>query len=303
MALFSNSSVLSDFIERAYEALLKNRIEVIPESFKEIDYGISFKVVVNSEKKETSVAVYHTEKKGFSFVTKNSDIRSILNGLLTSTGIAGSDEAGKGDFFGPLVVCSFVMGQQEESLLKLNIKDSKKLKNDEVLRIYSVIALEYPSSFSVVRIMPERYNSFYEDLSKNGKNLNSMLGWAHSKAISGLIEKRGDVKKIIVDRFTENTSINGMISNASKGVPVEFFVRAEQNPVVAAASIIARAVYLKSLEQISETVLEGRFKLISGSGAPADSLLSIIKDNFGVDILSKVCKKHFANFQKTEQIF
>lgn len=300
MALFSSNTVLSEFVERAYVALLQSNITVIPESFKEIGYGISFKVMVKDDKSATSIAVYHTPKKGFSFVTKNSQIRSILNMLLTSTGIAGSDEAGKGDFFGPLVVCSFVLGEKETALLKLNVKDSKKLKNDEILSIYERISSEYPSAFSVVRIMPERYNSFYEDLASNGKNLTYMLGWAHSKAIAELVEKRDDIKRIIVDKFTESQSTNGMISSSAKGIPVEFFVRAEQNPAVALASIVARAVYLNSLKHISNTVLETKFQLISGSGEQSDNLLAEIVKEFGTEIAQKVCKKHFANFQKTQ---
>ncbi|HNW16402.1 MAG TPA: ribonuclease HIII [bacterium] len=303
MVLFSNNVALSEFVERAYAALLTRKFSVIPESFKEIDYGISFKLDCAEEKKSISVSIYHTEKKGFSFVTKNPDVRSILNSLLTSTGVAGSDEAGKGDLFGPLVVCSFLLGEKENELLKLNIKDSKKLKNHEIVDIYRHISKEHPSSFSLVRIMPERYNSFYKDLAGKGRNLNYMLAWAHSKALSGLIEKRSDIKKIIVDRFTENPVVNKIITDAAGKIPVEFFVRAEQNPAVAAASIIARANYLISLKNISETVLLGKFELISGSGSGSDELLAKIIDEFGTDITDRICKTHFANLTKNLSVF
>lgn len=303
MVLFSNNAVLSEFVERAYAALLIRKFSVIPESFKEIDYGISFKLDSFEDKKPVSVSIYHTEKKGFSFVTKNPDVRSILNSLLTSTGVAGSDEAGKGDLFGPLVVCSFLLGEKENELLKLNIKDSKKLKNHEIIDIYRHISKEHPSSFSLVRIMPERYNSFYKDLAGKGRNLNYMLAWAHSKALSGLIEKRSDIKKIIVDRFTENPVVNKIITDAAGKIPVEFFVRAEQNPAVAAASIIARANYLISLKNISETVLLGKFELISGSGSGSDELLAKIIDEFGTDITDRICKTHFANLTKNLSVF
>lgn len=299
MAIFSSDKILSEFIEKAYASLLENKFTITPESFKEIDYGISFKVKVFNSNKDISIAVYRTEKKGFSFVTKDQNIRSLLNRLLTSTGIAGNDEAGKGDFFGPLVVCSFVLGNKETELLKMNIKDSKKLKQDEILKIYERVKSDFPSSFSTVRIMPERYNSFYNDLSEKGKNLNNMLAWAHSKALSGLVTKRDDIKKVIVDRFSENPAINGIIISGAGTVPVEFFVRAEQNPAVAVASILARAQYLISLRQLSETVLGNSFELISGSGAQADVLLSEITKKFGKEILNKLCKTHFANYTKT----
>lgn len=301
MAIYSSDTELSFFIEKAYGSILRYGFVVLPESFKEIAYGVSFKVET-APGKASSVAVYHTEKKGFSFVTKDEKIRYLLNMLLTDEGTAGSDEAGKGDFFGPLVVCCFVLGKKETSLLELGVKDSKKIDNAGVLSLYSTICEKFRDSFVTVRIMPERYNSFYDDLSKNGKNLNYMLAWAHSKAVFQLFEKRTDVKKLIVDRFSENSAVNGTIISAAGSVPVEFTVRAEQNPAVAIASIIARAEYLNSLKHLTSTVLQNKFELISGSGENSDTLLKNIRTEMGGDILKKVCKVHFANYNRQDQI-
>lgn len=296
MIIYSNDPVLSEFTEKAYSTFLAKGFIVNPESFKEIGYGVSFKVSEKVSKKEISIAIYHTEKKGFSFVTKDKNAQYILNMMLTSTGTAGSDEAGKGDFFGPLAVCCFVLGEKESDILKMGIKDSKKLNTRQILEIYDIIRKEFKDSYSVIKIMPERYNTFYSELSKNGKNLNFMLAWAHSKAVSILLEKRKDVAKLIVDRFSENPAINRMILSSAGTVPVEFVVRAEQNPAVAAASIIARAEYLHSLDHLSSTVLGGQFQLISGSGEQSDILLAGIRKNIGEDVLNKICKMHFANF-------
>lgn len=301
MVIYSSDTKLSFFIEQAYSSILRHGFIVLPESFKEIAYGVSFKVE-SAPGKTSTVAVYHTEKKGFSFVTKDEKIRYLLNMLLTAEGTAGSDEAGKGDFFGPLVVCCFILGKKELPLLELDVKDSKKLDNAGVLSLYSTIYEKFRGSFSTVRIMPERYNTFYDDLSKNGKNLNFMLSWAHSKAISLLFEKRSDAKKLIVDRFSENNAVNRMMISAAGSVPVEFMVRAEQNPAVAIASIIARAEYLNSLKYLTSTVLQNRFELISGSGENSDALLENIRREMGGDILKKVCKVHFANYHRHDQI-
>lgn len=301
MTIYSSDAELSSFIEKAYGSILRHGFIVIPESFREIAYGVSFKVEP-APGKTTAVSVYHTEKKGFSFVTKDEKIRYLLNMLLTDEGTAGSDEAGKGDFFGPLVVCCFLLGRKETALLELDIKDSKKIDAAGILSLYSAICEKFRDSFVTVKIMPERYNSFYDDLSKNGKNLNYMLAWAHSKAVSQLFEKRPDAKKLIVDRFSENIAVNGTISSAAGNVPVEFTVRAEQNPAVAIASIIARAEYLNSLKYLSSTVLQNRFELISGSGENSDTLLKNIRTEMGGDILKKVCKVHFANYHRHDQI-
>ncbi|MGI6393774.1 MAG: hypothetical protein ACOX2F_03415 [bacterium] len=295
--LFSNNKILSAFSEKIYAALLENKYEVLPESFKEINYGFTFKTLPPAAKKEISVAVYHTEKNGFSFVTKDANIRQILNLIISNPELAGSDEAGKGDLFGPLVVCAFVLGKGENEILKLNIKDSKKLKNEEILDIYEYINQKYPDSFSLVKIMPERYNTFYKDLSDKGKNLNHMLGWAHAKAISELLKKRAEISKIVVDKFTENRGINEKIASSASGIAVEFAVRAEQNIAVAAASIMARAHYLISLKYLSKTALLGKFELIPGSGDKSDELLSKIIDEFGIEVVAGICKTHFSNLK------
>jgi len=297
LSLFSDDIQLSGFIEKAYAGLLKAGFEVDSGNFKEIPYGIAFKIGsrTRKDKKETNVAVYHTEKKGFSIVTSDETVRSILLSMLSETGTLGSDEAGKGDVFGPLVVCSFVLGERESVLLKLDVKDSKRMKDKDILEIYEKIRTGFSDSFSLVRIMPERYNSFYENLTAQGKNLTHLLAWAHSKAVSNVVAKRNDVRRVLVDKFTDNSAANSLIAAASAGIPVDFQVRAEQNPAVALASVIARAGYLLSLRQISETTLENKFTLVPGSGTESDMLLEKIIEEFGLQIIDKIAKKHFAN--------
>jgi len=295
--LFSNDIALSAFVEKAYIRLLEAGYIVNSEYIKEIPYGVTLKTG-KSEDKLLSVAVYHTEKKGFSIVTTDSEIKSLLLSLITNVGTLGSDEAGKGDVFGPLVVCSFLLGKKEETLLKLGAKDSKRMKDEEILGIYEKINADFKGSFSMVRIMPERYNSFYQNLSEQGKNLTDLLAWAHSKAIANVVAKRDDITRVLVDKFTPSYSANSRIIAAAGKNPVDFQVRAEQDPAVAIASVIARAGYLISLNQISETVLENKFRLVPGSGPESDKLLEEIVSHFGKEILEKIAKTHFANCER-----
>ncbi len=297
MNLFSQDKALSDFVEKAYIKLLEASYTINSENIKEIPYGVTLKTG-KSEDKLVSVAIYHTEKKGFSLVTTDPEIKSLLLSLITNVGTLGSDEAGKGDVFGPLVVCSFLLGKKEESLLKLGAKDSKRMKDEEILDIYEKINADFRDSFSMVRIMPERYNSFYQSLSEQGKNLTDLLAWAHSKAIANVVAKRDDITRVLVDKFTPSYSANSRIIAAAGKNPVDFQVRAEQDPAVAIASVIARAGYLISLNQISETVLENKFKLVPRSGAESDKLLEEIVSHFGKDILEKIAKTHFANCER-----
>jgi ribonuclease HIII len=295
--LFSQDKALSDFVEKAYIRLLEASYTINSENIKEIPYGVTLKTG-KSEDKLVSVAIYHTEKKGFSVVTNDPEIKSLLLSLITNIGTLGSDEAGKGDVFGPLVVCSFLLGKKEEALMKLGAKDSKRMKNEEILDIYEKINADSRDSFSMVRIMPERYNSFYQNLSEQGKNLTDLLAWAHSKAIANVVAKRDDIKRVLVDKFTTSYSANARIIAAAGKNPVNFQVRAEQDPAVAIASVIARAGYLISLNQISETVLENKFRLVPGSGAESDKIMEEVVAHFGKEILEKIAKIHFANCER-----
>lgn len=300
MGLYSKDEKLSGFVEKAYEKLLSSDFEVDSGTFKESEYGVSFKALRKGGKaaKPVNIAVYHTERKGFSVVTADAEIHALLLSLLSETGTLGSDEAGKGDVLGPLVVCAFLLGEKEGELLKLGVKDSKRMKNEEILDVYKKIQTDFPDSFSLVRIMPERYNSFYRSLAEQGRNLTHLLAWAHSKAVANVVSKRSGITQILIDKFTDNTAANSLIVSAANGIPVKFQIRAEQDPAVALASIAARAGYLLSLDQISGTVLENKFRLIPGSGAESDKLLEEIVAEYGIGILDRIAKTHFANCEK-----
>lgn len=296
--IYSKDNILDEFVEKAYCELVKKGFIPIPESFSEISYGVSFKVNSYGKKPET-VAIYHSEKKGFSVVTKNQDIRIVIMSLLNPADTAGSDEAGKGDIFGPLVIACFYLCEKNKDLLGLRIKDSKDVGNSEIMAFYEQMAKKYSDYFAIVKIMPERYNSLYAEFSAKGKNLNHIMAWAHGKAISTLSTRHKEMKTVIVDRFSENREIIGTIEKMSPGVVMDFQTKGEKNTAVAIASMIARAEYLISLKKISSEILGDRITLISGSGAQSDEIISNIRRDFGQDIFHKVAKTHFANFLRS----
>ncbi len=293
MGVYSKNDVLSDYIERAYVEFMRLKIPFDSATIKEINYGVSFKV--GEGKGAVSVAVYHTERKGFSIVTSDPKIRSILLSLLTETGTVGNDEAGKGDLFGPLVVCSFLLGESESELLKLHVTDSKKLKDAEIISIYEQVQKNFPNSFAALRMMPEKFNKAFEVATAKNQNSNHILAWSHARTIERLLAKRRDAKRVLVDQFSESDFVNRPIVLAAGSTPVNFRVRAEQNPAVALASIVARAIYLKSLYEMNESLLEGKLVLTPGSGPDADILLKKAVGLFGAGIIQKIAKANFAN--------
>ncbi|MGD2170435.1 MAG: ribonuclease HIII, partial [Chlamydiota bacterium] len=142
----------------------------------------------------------------------------------------GVDEAGKGDFFGPLCTCAFYAGKEDiQKLISLNIRDSKRMSDQTVLKI----AKELEKSFThdVICISPLKYNDLYQKM----KNLNFLLGWAHATAIGNLVQK-SSCKKVIIDQFASEYVVENALKKKNIEVDLTQQHRAESDVVVAAAS-------------------------------------------------------------------
>lgn len=194
----------------------------------------------------------------------------------------GSDEAGKGDFFGPLCVAAvFADEKQIETLIAKRIKDSKVLTDQVVGEYARWIAAHL--THEIVRIFPEKYNALY---AKFG-NLNHLLAWAHATAIKALVLRTG-CKKVLIDKFAHESLMEHPLKEL--GLTLEQKVRAEQDPVVAAAAILARQAFLSGLKKLSD---EYRCPLPKGSGAPVPPAKRAFIAQHGEALLDKVAKIHF----------
>ena len=89
----------------------------------------------------------------------------------------GSDESGKGDFFGPLVVAAAAVDKDsKQQLRKLYIKDSKEYSDTEISSTAPTIKEILKNRFIVRVVKPQEYNTLYERY----LNLNRMLAFLHS---------------------------------------------------------------------------------------------------------------------------
>ena len=87
---------------------------------------------------------------------EHNDINDNYNIELYKTNI-GNDEVGTGDFFGPIVVCSACVNEDNYLIVKrLNVKDSKALNDEKIKRIASVLIESIP--YSVTILSNEKYN-------------------------------------------------------------------------------------------------------------------------------------------------
>ncbi|OGC79648.1 MAG: ribonuclease HIII, partial [candidate division Zixibacteria bacterium RBG_16_40_9] len=159
----------------------------------------------------------------------------------------GTDESGKGDYFGPLVIAGvFCNLELEEKLRSLNVRDSKVISDNQVKELSEKI--KQISPFNLVVIGPEKYNQLYDKM----KNLNKLLAWGHARVIENLLNSSTTkVDYVISDKFGDERYIQRALMEKGKKVQLLQKVKAESDLGVAAASIIARAEFLRRLQELS----------------------------------------------------
>ena len=199
-------------------------------------------------------------------------------------GRLGTDESGKGDYFGPLVVAGvFLPEEQEKVLSELGVKDSKRFSDNRVRELAGLIKKGY--THSIVAIGPEKYNSLYTKL----RNLNRILAWAHSRAIENVLEEV-NCKLAITDQFGDKAFVLNALMKRGKSIELIQKPKAEEDLAVAAASILARAEFLTRLYFLSQDIgidlPKGASPLVEEAG------LKLVKAH-GAQVLDKVAKKHF----------
>ncbi len=196
----------------------------------------------------------------------------------------GTDETGKGDFFGPLVIAAvYVNKNTQGALRKMGVRDSKTLTENQILQLATDIKTRFPDDFELVFITPKKYNELYE----NFGNLNKLLNWAHSKAIENLL-KRKKCKIIITDKFSKSAL---EISNSTENSHIEFHTipKAEKYTGVAAASILAREQMVNWFTNMKN---EG-IVLPKGSSNNIEAKANEIISRFGKEKLREIAKLHF----------
>lgn len=159
--------------------------------------------------------------------------------------LIGSDEAGKGEWLGPMTVAAsaFTPSQAVEAAAR-GVMDSKELSVSRILDLAEYVRRN-SSGYRVVVIGPERFNKLLRDARDEGKNLNDILAWAHARAIEQVYRKlpKGVKRiKVVVDEFDRlRTEERLRRVLRLERIVLEQRPRAEEETAVAAASILARA--------------------------------------------------------------
>ncbi|NGX57408.1 MAG: Ribonuclease HIII [Chlamydiae bacterium] len=198
----------------------------------------------------------------------------------------GSDEAGKGDFFGPLCVAAvFAEGDMVKRLKKIGVRDSKGMNDKKIIELAKSIEKEFPHH--IVKINPSKYNELYAKFS----NLNNLLAWAHSAAIMNLVDETG-CEKVIVDQFAAEFVMDRAMKGKHPGIELIQRHRAEEDVVVAAGSILARKTFVEGIAALGK---QYGMTFPKGGGKQTLEVGREFVSRFGAEELSQVCKLHFKN--------
>jgi ribonuclease HIII len=204
----------------------------------------------------------------------------------------GTDESGKGDYFGPLVIAGvFANGDIEQKLISLGVQDSKKnsdTKNQNLA--FQIKELLGKDNYSIVFILPEKYNELYGKM----KNLNSLLAWGHARAIENILANI-ECDNAIADQFGNEQYINNALMEKGKSINLLQTPKAERDVAVAAASILARDMYLTQLALLSKKV---GIPLYKGASSVVELTARTLVEKYGKTELGKYAKLHFKTTQK-----
>lgn len=266
----------------------------------------NYEVIVNSYKEQAKLLVYFGKKGIKNVIQSNpeSKLSKELNTIVFGETLfdseqkyeikfgkyIGTDESGKGDYFGPLVVAAVYVDENiTMNLEEAGVKDSKLISDFNIKIIESKIKKIIGDKFEIVQINPEKYNKLYESFS----NLNKIMGWAHSKAIENLIEKI-NCPNVISDKFGNEKLIKDELKKKDINLNLYQTPKAERYTAVAAASILARA---KVVDWFNLKSREVGFQISKGGGSSVNISAKRVLNQFDDNYLLKMIKFHFKNSQ------
>ena len=211
----------------------------------------------------------------------------------------GNDEVGTGDFYGPIVVCSACVNEDNYLIVKrLGVKDSKALNDEKIKAIAKVLIEKIP--YSVTILSNEKYN---EIIKMKDMNLNKIKAILHNNVMNKFYMKYpeyADIPIVLDDFCTEEKYFEYLSKSKNVVKNIHFETKAENKYLsVATASIIARFYFLREMDKLSDLV---GVKLKKGASKEVDMQTSEIIKNKGTYVLSKIAKLNFKNYSKANKI-
>jgi ribonuclease HIII len=287
-----------------YSQILSKHNLVVTKPLKK-DY--SFQVFINDKKEKISLNVFFGKKGNKIVLQGNKELKlykrvsDIIFGekLIyevkpeTEPGFPyiGTDESGKGDYFGPLVIAGVYVTLENGKFLRgLGVRDSKELIDSQIKDLANEIKNRSDILFDVILISPEKYNQLYDKMG----NLNKLMGWAHARVIENLLNKC-DAGEVISDKFGNEKLIIDALQQKGREINLKQVTKAEKFTAVAAASILAREAVIDWFYYQSKIY---KVKIPKGSSTEVEMMAKQFLQNHGKETLSKLVKLHFKTSKK-----
>ena len=205
----------------------------------------------------------------------------------------GSDEVGTGDYFGPIVVtASYVNRENIPFLVDLNVKDSKKLSDEQILKIVPKIIKVIP--YKTIILSNREYNEKYS----SNMNMNKIKAILHNRALYSLInENNFEYDYVVVDQFeSEKAYFKHLESIENKVENITFMTKAEDKCLaVACSSLISRYIFIKEIDKMGQKY--GMFIPKGANYYVEDVALKLIEKH-GKNILYDIAKLNFSNTKR-----
>jgi len=200
----------------------------------------------------------------------------------------GSDEVGTGDYYGPIVVtASFVSKDNIPFLTELGVRDSKKLSDEQILKIVPKIIKKIP--YKTIMLSNKEYNDNYgKDM-----NMNKIKAVLHNKVLTEMV-KDNEYDYIVVDQFEPESSYYKHLSEVPSPLKgITFITKAEDKCLsVACSSLISRYIFVKEIDKLGDKY--GIF-LPKGANYYVEDVGIKLVEKYGVNVLKEVAKLNFSN--------
>lgn len=212
----------------------------------------------------------------------------------------GSDEAGTGDYFGPITVAAaYVQDHQISHLKAIGVKDSKNLSDGQITDLAKrIVELKIP--YSLLRLQNKKYNQWQ----RKGWSQGKMKALLHHQALNKVLEKIEPEKPegILIDQFAQPTVYQKHLKSEGYQLQdnVYFMTKAESYSIaVAVASIIARSAFVKAMNTLE---FDTGLPIPKGASSKVDKAAAAVIRHYGEDKLEELAKVHFATTQKAKKL-
>ena len=216
---------------------------------------------------------------------------NIKNSKVYYANTIGSDEVGTGDYFGPIVVtASYVTKEDIPFLENLKIKDSKKLTDEQILKITPQIIKKIP--YYTMTLSNTEYNKRIKTY-----NMNALKAILHNKALLEMTKKYPNSDYIVVDQFAEKYVYYNYLKESNNiQRNITFITKAEDQCLsVACSAIISRYIFIKEMDKLSKKYNQ---TLPKGAGSIVDEVGIKLVKKYGKEILNDLAKTNFKNTKK-----